>query len=82
MLFFADAAPLMTPAELGELGFALIVWPVGPLYSAAQALKNYYTNLREAGTAEALMDRLLPFDDFHDIVGLEEKYALDEKYRT
>ena len=74
--------PLMTPAELKELGFALIVWPVGPLYSAAMALKNYYTNLREQGTGEALMDRLLPFDEFHEIVGLEEKYALDEKYRT
>ena len=56
--------------------------PVGPLYSAAMALKDYYTNLREQGTGEALMDRLLPFDEFHQIVGLEEKYALDEKYRT
>ena len=74
--------PLMAPAELKELGFALIVWPVGPLYSAAMALKDYYTNLREQGTGEALMDRLLPFDEFHQIVGLEEKYALDEKYRT
>lgn len=74
--------PLMTPAELRELGFALIVWPVGPLYSAAMALQKYYSNLREKGTAKDLMDGLLPFDDFHDIVGLEEKYALDEKYRT
>ena len=74
--------PLMTPAELGELGYALIVWPVGPLYSAAMALKDYYSNLRETGTGEALMDRLLPFDEFHEIVGLEEKYALDEKYRS
>ncbi|MDE0028344.1 MAG: isocitrate lyase/PEP mutase family protein [Deltaproteobacteria bacterium] len=74
--------PLMTPAELRELGFTLIVWPVGPLYSAAMALQKYYSNLREKGTAKELMDGLLPFDDFHDIVGLEEKYALDEKYRT
>ena len=25
--------------------------------------------------------RLMPFDDFNRIVGLEEKYALDAKYR-
>ena len=74
--------PLMTPAELRELGFTLIVWPVGPLYSAAMALQKYYANLRQKGTAKDLMDGLLPFDDFHEIVGLEEKYALDEKYRT
>lgn len=74
--------PLMTPAELRDLGFTLIVWPVGPLYSAAMALQKYYANLREKGTAKDLMDGLLPFDDFHEIVGLEEKYALDEKYRT
>lgn len=74
--------PLMEPAELRDLGFALVVWPVGPLYSAALALQRYYSHLREKGTAEALMDGLLPFDEFHEIVGLDEKYALDEKYRT
>jgi hypothetical protein len=29
-----------------------------------------------------MLDRLISFNEFHDIVGLEQKYALDAKYRT
>jgi 2-methylisocitrate lyase-like PEP mutase family enzyme len=74
--------PLMGPDELGELGFALVVWPLGPLYAAARALSDLYGTLRRDGTTMAMSDRLLPFEEFHAIVGLEEKYALDAKYRS
>ena len=73
--------PLMGPKELKELGFDLIVWPLAPLYSAAQSLTEVYTTLRRDGSTLAILDRLMPFDDFNRIVGLEEKYALDAKYR-
>ena len=73
--------PLMGPKELKELGFDLIVWPLAPLYSAAQSLTEVYKTLRRDGSTLAILDRLMPFDDFNRIVGLEEKYALDAKYR-
>ena len=74
--------PLMAPEELKALGFELIVWPLGPLYASARALNEVYTTLRRSGTTEAIIDRLIPFEDLHDIVGLEDKYALDAKYKT
>jgi methylisocitrate lyase len=74
--------PLMGPEELRELGFQLIVWPLSPLYASAKALKDVYTTLREKGTTQEMMARLISFDEFHDIVGLENKYALDAKYKS
>jgi methylisocitrate lyase len=74
--------PLMGPEELKDLGFQLIVWPLGPLYASARALSDVYTTLRRTGTTKEIMDRLISFEDFHDIVGLEEKYALDAKYKS
>jgi len=74
--------PLMGPEELKDLGFQLIVWPLGPLYASARALENVYSTLRRAGTTHEIMDRLISFEDFHDIIGLKEKYALDEKYKS
>ena len=74
--------PLMAPKELKELGFDLIVWPLAPLYSAAKSLADVYTTLRRDGSTMAILDQLMPFDEFNEIVGLEEKYALDEKYRN
>jgi 2,3-dimethylmalate lyase len=74
--------PLMGPEELRDLGFGLIVWPLGPLYASARALQDVYGTLRRTGTTREVMDRLIPFEEFHDIIGLEEKYALDAKYRS
>jgi 2-methylisocitrate lyase-like PEP mutase family enzyme len=74
--------PLMGPEELKDLGFGLIVWPLGPLSASARALQDVYGTLKRAGTTHEVMDRLIPFEEFHDIIGLEEKYALDAKYRS
>jgi methylisocitrate lyase len=74
--------PLMGPKELKELGFQLVVWPLAPLYSAAKSLTEVYTTLRRDGSTIGILDRLMPFDDFNSIVGLNEKYDLDAKYKT
>lgn len=74
--------PLMGPQELRDLGFDLVVWPLAPLYSVAKSLAEVYGTLRREGTTTDILDRLMPFDEFNRIVGLEEKYQLDEKYRS
>jgi len=74
--------PLMGPEELKSLGFELIVWPLAPLYGVAQTLTEIYGTLRRQGSTETILDRLMPFNQFNEIVGLEEKYALDAKYKV
>lgn len=74
--------PLMDPQELKDLGFDLIVWPLAPLYSVAKSLTEVYSTLRRDGSTTKILDRLMPFDEFNEIVGLEEKYSLDQKYRN
>ena len=72
--------PLMGPTELKDLGFDLIVWPLAPLYAVAKSLTDVYGTLRRKGSTLEILDRLMPFDEFNGIVGLDEKYALDAKY--
>jgi methylisocitrate lyase len=74
--------PLMGPKELKELGFELVVWPLAPLYSVAKSLTDVYMTLRRDGSTLAILEQLMPFDDFNSIVGLNEKYALDAKYKS
>jgi methylisocitrate lyase len=74
--------PIMGPQELKDLGFELIVWPLAPVYSVAKTLTDVYTTLRQQGSTLAILDRLMPFDEFNQIVGLNEKYALDAKYKN
>jgi len=74
--------PLMQPAELKDLGFDLVVWPLAPLYCVARSLSEVYSTLRRDGSTLRMLDRLMPFDEFNDIVGLNEKYAIDAKYKS
>jgi methylisocitrate lyase len=74
--------PLMRPSDLKALGYDLIVWPLAPIYAVAQSLTGVYRTLRAEGSTTQILDRLMPFDEFNKLVGLEEKYALDAKYRT
>ena len=74
--------PLLSLEELRALGFHLIVWPLAPLYAAAKALDEVYSSLSRQGTTRGILERLISFDEFHEIVGLQEKYAMDQKYRA
>lgn len=73
--------PLLGPQELLDLGFQLVVWPLSPVYAVAKTLTDTYSTLRQDGSTAAILDRLMAFDDFNAIVGLEAKYELDRKYR-
>ncbi len=74
--------PLMAPEELKEIGFQLIVWPLSPLYASAKALQRVYSTLYSQGTTVSILDHLLSFNEFNAIVGLDDKYTLDAKYRN
>ena len=72
--------PLLTPAELDELGFQLIVSPVSGVFAMAQAVGSAFERLAEVGTLRDDLDRLIAFDDFTDLVGLPAAQAVDARY--
>ncbi|MGH7234998.1 MAG: isocitrate lyase/PEP mutase family protein [Nitrospiraceae bacterium] len=74
--------PLLTKEELEKLGFHLVVCPLTALYASAKAMQEMFSLLQTAGTTRAALDRLISFQQFHDIIGLPAYYALDERYRS
>jgi len=69
--------PLLTPDELSELGFDLIVSPLSGLFSMVAALADAYANLRAEGTMRGRLDELVTFDEFTDLVELDRHLARD-----
>lgn len=74
--------PLLDRDELRSLGFHLAVCPLTALYGAAKVMQELFGLLRAAGTTRTALDRLLTFKEFHDVIGLDEYYSQDERYRT
>jgi len=74
--------PLLSPDQLHDLGFDLIVTPLAGLLASAKALTDVYTLLRKEGTLRAHLDTLMPFDDFNDLVELGRHYELDKRFSS
>ena len=69
--------PLLTPTELGDLGFGLVVSPVTALFGVAAVLGDLYGLLAQAGTARDRLDDLVAFDEFTELVDLAGHRARD-----
>ena len=78
----AGRTPLMTPAELHELGFDLIVSPLTGLFAAARALATAYGVLAAKGTLRDDLGLLTTFDDFNRVVRLDDHYGLEARYQA
>jgi 2-methylisocitrate lyase-like PEP mutase family enzyme len=73
--------PLLTPAELAELGFRLIVSPLSLLFSAVRAIQVSLEQLAAEGSLRSHLDRLVDFEGFGQIVGLPAVFDIEQRYR-
>ncbi len=72
--------PICSPQELAEMGFFSLGFVLSGLYAAARALERTFGELRRHGTTTHLGDALISFDEFNSLIGVEERYAFDERY--
>ena len=72
--------PLLTLAELAELGFCLVVSPLSLLLASTQAMTRAAGLLADSGTLREHLAEIAPFDAFTDLVGLPEHLANEKRY--
>lgn len=74
--------PLHTPDELKEMGFQLIVHPLTSLYAVTRAMVDVLKELKENGTTKAILPQLATFQEFNELIGLEDWFELEKRYST
>lgn len=72
--------PVLSRQELVDLGFQLILYPLAGLYAAAESTRRVYEKLRRDGTTLGCDVPIMPFDRFNDLIGVEAKCALAQRY--
>ena len=72
--------PLLRHDELQALGYKMVVFPLSALLAAARAIADVYEELFRTKTTAGMIDRLTPFHEFEEIVGVPELRAAEEKY--
>ena len=64
--------PPIPLARLKELGFRVIIFPLGALLTVTKAVRNLLSLIREDGTPERASGQMVSFQDFLQVVGLPE----------
>jgi methylisocitrate lyase len=72
--------PLLTTKDLQEIGFNVVVYPNATVYATAWALKGLWETLKKEGTTRSFTDRMIDFDDFNTLVGLDKIRELESFY--
>ncbi|MFQ5473572.1 MAG: carboxyvinyl-carboxyphosphonate phosphorylmutase, partial [Dehalococcoidia bacterium] len=74
--------PICSLDELAEMGFYSVGFVLSGLYASARAMERTFSELRAAGSTDAMRGDLMAFDEFNELIGLAERYDHDEQYRA
>jgi methylisocitrate lyase len=74
-------SPYLTLKEVHELGFDYALCPVEPMLAMHKAVKEMMeTFMREGCTTNAIADKLTPFEEFNDFIGLPQMAERARRY--
>jgi 2-methylisocitrate lyase-like PEP mutase family enzyme len=73
--------PLLTAAELEDLGYRVALFANTALRVGAAAIRDAFAALRASGDVAPLFDRMIGWEERQALVGLPEIEALEDRYR-
>ena len=72
--------PLLSSAELRELGYKMVVYPLSALFSAAKAVEETYRALFQEKTTAARQEAMVSLGEFEEIIGVPDWKELEARY--
>lgn len=73
----AGLSPILPATELQAIGYDVVAFPVAATYAVARAVGELMATLKRDGTTAAYRKRMLRFDDFNALVGLDDLRATE-----
>lgn len=72
--------PMLTAKELQDIGYSVVAYATTCTYTIARAVKDIFDILKRNGTTAGYEDRMMKFDEFNRLVGLEEIREIENAY--
>jgi carboxyvinyl-carboxyphosphonate phosphorylmutase len=72
--------PAIPLARIAELGFSMVIFPIGTLLAATAGIRALLATLRAEGTPTSAMPALPTFTEFTDLIGLPEVQELEQRF--
>jgi len=74
--------PPVSLARLTELGYRIVIFPIGTLLAATAAMRAVLAEITRAGTPAAALAGLPTFAEFVDFIGLPQVREAEQRYAT
>ena len=72
--------PMLSSARLAAIGYALAIYPVAGLLSAAAALEAVYRRIGDTGSSLGSPAPLFPFTEMNRLMGFEDVWRFDAEH--
>ena len=72
--------PPVSLDRLTELGYRIVIFPIGTLLAATAAMRRILKEIAAAGTPAAVLGELPTFGEFTDFIGLPEVREIEQRY--
>ncbi|MDM8557065.1 oxaloacetate decarboxylase [Desulfococcaceae bacterium HSG7] len=73
-------SPLLSAAELEDIGYNTVVFPVAATYAVAKAVGDLMAEIAATGTTAGFSERMVSFDEFNRLIGLDRLRSLERSY--
>ncbi len=73
-------SPMLSAAELEKIGYNVVVFPVAATYAIARTVGDLMMEIAKTGSTKRFKDRMVSFDDFNQLIGLDALRTLERTY--
>ncbi|MCP3891577.1 MAG: isocitrate lyase/PEP mutase family protein [Desulfobulbaceae bacterium] len=64
--------PLLPNSKLHEIGYNIVIYPTASIFYMAQSMLRLMQHLKKEGSTVGMIDKMISFEDFNELVGLEK----------
>lgn len=72
--------PLLPVPELAAIGYRLVIYPTASTYTVTLAVTRLMENLKATGTTAGMLDQMVAFSEFNELIGLPQIRAIEATY--
>ena len=72
--------PFLSAKQLELIGYNVVAFPISSTYCIAKVVTDLMKELKEKGTTESFLDRMVTFTRFNELIGLRDIRKKEEMY--
>lgn len=74
--------PSLSADEIQSLGFNIVIYPVGTIFTVARAMQNMLAQLKTKRQMTEDITHMTTFAEYNKIMGMDELVSMEEKYKV